>query len=70
MKRVPSPNSISGSLQGYSDLVRFGHSRERLEELAPGVASLLNKLANHWEIDVTSIEMAVTFEVKGVRGHE
>ncbi len=70
MDRVPSPQSISGSLQGYSVLARLGHSRERLEELAPGVTSLLNRLATHWEIDVSSIEMAVTFEVKDVRGHE
>ena len=53
------------SLEAYASLFNLGHSRERLEELAPRVAELVDRLDALREVDVTGAEMAVTYSPGG-----
>jgi hypothetical protein len=54
------------SLESYSRLFDLGHSRERLEELAPRVEELLARIDALRQVDVTDTEMAVTYSAGGV----
>jgi hypothetical protein len=57
-------------LLGYSNVSGLGHSQERLVELSTQVARMLNGLASLWQVDVTGIEMAITFEAKETQVHD
>jgi hypothetical protein len=49
-------------LEAFSELTSLGHSRQRLEELAPKVAELLDTIRRLRSVDVEGYEMAVNYE--------
>jgi hypothetical protein len=62
---MPSRLSATGeSLRGYSGLLGLGHSPDRLAQLAPEVAAILDRLAKTWEMDLGMLDMAVGFTVR------
>lgn len=53
----------AATLQGYADLMGFGHSRERVVELEEEVKSFMADIQRLWDIDVEGYEMAVSLDL-------
>jgi hypothetical protein len=49
------------SLSGYSDLMGFEITAERLAGLEPELRRFMRDIARLWEVDVTGVEMAVDY---------
>jgi hypothetical protein len=49
-------------LYGYSEIMGFGHSRERTVELEREVRAFMADIARLWDVDVAGHEMAVHFD--------
>ena len=58
-------DSTADQLAAYSELVSLGHSRERLQELAPKVNEIFALIRRVREADVDGHEMAVNYWARG-----
>jgi hypothetical protein len=57
-----SSEEPSAPLSGYSEIMGFGHSRERAVELEVEVRAFMADIARLWDVDVEGYEMAVRFD--------
>jgi hypothetical protein len=58
--------ALAEYMRGYARLAGLPHSKERLKELEPEIASLFDDMAKLWAIPVEDDEMAISFAVEKV----
>jgi hypothetical protein len=62
LKGSSNSDPSSAPLYGYSEIMGFGHSRERTVELEREVRAFMADIARLWDVDVAGHEMAVHFD--------
>jgi hypothetical protein len=53
-------------LIGYSEVMGFGHTLERVQQIEPEIRAFVEDMAMLWEVDVEDSGMAVSFSPEGL----